>query len=300
MNLDTILPRLTERRASQLVEFTARLEAAVAAQIVPNTLFTEAKWIINSSVDWAEKSYQTETRFYGDVLVMGAYNVPAALKEATKKKLNARIAFLTALLPLHELLQSAKPFIVKRGDMPKVKTPKQLAKEAKAMTCQCCARQIFAETGLIAHHGYERPGYGYQTASCMGARNLPFEVSREVLGDLIVSLWNWHARDTQARAAIEGERLAIRMDVQDRSVKRDVYGRYPTITIEVTRANFADHAPVLSRQRGILDFDALKQAELDRRALAIKNLYDDIVAQQARYDGWKQTHTWSDEKWVAL
>ena len=28
-------------------------------------------------------------------------------------------------------------------------------------------------------HGYERPGHGWQTGSCMGAKNLPFEVDRD-------------------------------------------------------------------------------------------------------------------------
>lgn len=44
-------------------------------------------------------------------------------------------------------------------------------------TCQICAREIRASKGLIAHHGYKRPGGGYQTGSCFGARYLPYEVS---------------------------------------------------------------------------------------------------------------------------
>ena len=45
--------------------------------------------------------------------------------------------------------------------------------------CQICARDIKAKNGLIAHHGYQRPGYGWQTESCMGARFEPYEVSRD-------------------------------------------------------------------------------------------------------------------------
>ena len=50
-------------------------------------------------------------------------------------------------------------------------------------TCQICAREIKAKNGLIAHHGYERPVYrsGWQTASCLGARGLPYEVSADLL-----------------------------------------------------------------------------------------------------------------------
>jgi len=45
--------------------------------------------------------------------------------------------------------------------------------------CQICAREIKANTGTIAHHGYQRPGNGWQTASCMGAKYLPYEQSRD-------------------------------------------------------------------------------------------------------------------------
>lgn len=46
-------------------------------------------------------------------------------------------------------------------------------------TCQICEREILANTGVIAHHGYQRPdrGSGWQTASCRGARYLPYEQS---------------------------------------------------------------------------------------------------------------------------
>ena len=50
-------------------------------------------------------------------------------------------------------------------------------------TCQICGRPIKAKNGLIAHHGYKRPdrGSGWQTASCPGARYLPYEISCDCL-----------------------------------------------------------------------------------------------------------------------
>lgn len=48
-------------------------------------------------------------------------------------------------------------------------------------TCQICERKIKANTGVIAHHGYTRPGWGSQTRSCEGARELPYEVSRDII-----------------------------------------------------------------------------------------------------------------------
>lgn len=48
-------------------------------------------------------------------------------------------------------------------------------------TCQICAREVKANTGLIAHHGYRRPGQGWQTSSCMGARYRPYEVACDAI-----------------------------------------------------------------------------------------------------------------------
>lgn len=48
-------------------------------------------------------------------------------------------------------------------------------------TCQICARAIKANTGVIAHHGYQRPGNGWQTSSCYGAKYAPYEESRDAI-----------------------------------------------------------------------------------------------------------------------
>jgi len=52
----------------------------------------------------------------------------------------------------------------------------------KRGTCQACGREIGVKNAVIAHHGYQRPfGWGEQTSSCFGARELPYEVSKKVL-----------------------------------------------------------------------------------------------------------------------
>lgn len=47
----------------------------------------------------------------------------------------------------------------------------------KITTCQICGREIKARRGWIAHHGYQRPGGGWQTSSCFGAGARPYEES---------------------------------------------------------------------------------------------------------------------------
>jgi hypothetical protein len=55
-------------------------------------------------------------------------------------------------------------------------------------TCQICAREIQAKTGVIAHHGYQRPGNGWQTSSCYGARHKPYEVACDAIDGAIAAL----------------------------------------------------------------------------------------------------------------
>lgn len=52
-------------------------------------------------------------------------------------------------------------------------------------TCQVCGRAIKANTGVIAHHGYQRK-YGWQSSSCEGARYLPYEKSCDRLKEVLV------------------------------------------------------------------------------------------------------------------
>jgi len=63
--------------------------------------------------------------------------------------------------------------------------------EEKITTCQICARPVKSKSGLIAHHGYKRPGGGWQTASCAGAKHLPYEISCDILPPTIEKIKNF-------------------------------------------------------------------------------------------------------------
>jgi hypothetical protein len=57
--------------------------------------------------------------------------------------------------------------------------------------CQICGRPIKDKKGFIAHHGYKRP-YGVgQTSSCLGARFLPYEESRDRIPYVIDRCTKW-------------------------------------------------------------------------------------------------------------
>jgi len=54
-------------------------------------------------------------------------------------------------------------------------------------TCQICGRNIKTVRGAIALHGYRRPGQGWQTSSCPGARWQPYEVACDALRPAIIT-----------------------------------------------------------------------------------------------------------------
>lgn len=320
MNLSKIIPLLSDRRAGTLIGAVKVLEDGIAAGSVRNVDFNDAKDTINRAIEEGAAAFLTTgphsnkhpqsdwwlAAYACEAFVHGASNVVAALKRAKayQTSLIPYTTFLTQLLPLVALIQVAKPLIVKRQDQPKVVSPKQAAKLAKSMTCQCCGRAIFAETGVIAHHGYQRPGGGWQTASCAGARELPFEVNRDALGKLIVYLKSWKARAVKGLADAKAERISLTIIFSDYSQKRDAYGRRPTKEIEVTRATFdavkAENANNF-RSNGIYyDFDYVKENDICSRASAIKKISDEIAVQTQRYNGWKQTHEWNNDTWKKI
>lgn len=301
MNLDPIRPYLDAARFDRLASMVTKLETAIAAGQVRNVDLVDAKFIINRRVEEIVDTFDKVHGYGFDVLVMSAYNVPAALKEVTKKKNDPRAALLRALLPLHELLQAAKPLVVKR--QPGTKTAKQVAREAFTMTCQCCGRAIFAETGTIAHHGYERPGEGWQTASCMGAKCVPFEVSRDRLGQMIQVIERHlvDLRASLARVQAESVALSFHYSVRPRGV--GFGAKLVEHHVAVTRETFDDVRAAYEsemRQSSVHSFDDIKARAVASLESSIRMTESDRKTHQARFDGWKQTHRRDAGQWVAL
>ncbi len=97
-------------------------------------------------------------------------------------------------------------------------------------TCQICGREIKAKSGLISHHGYKRPnGQGWQTASCSGARHVPYEVGHDALDAAILEQKYWAADVYPARYAGIG-----RIEQFDITASRN-YGRARVLVGVVSR-----------------------------------------------------------------
>jgi hypothetical protein len=336
-DLDLINPHLSERRQTGLLHAVLVLFQGIEAGRVKNQDFIGAKDTISRAVHDAAEAFlnsgaRDESRphlsawwsqaYNADAFISGQHNIPAALKRAQKARMTEYATFIAAaLLPLHELLQAAKPLIVKRDFSEP--TEKQIAaakaREGRAMTCQCCGRDIFAETGVIAHHGYERPGDGWQTESCMGARYLPFEVNRDRLGVLIEALKDMKARLIAHRKATDAEEIAISVTFTNHHAPAvqtsSGYARHPQVTLDFTRATFeavvdansGDRATqklfdsydalVMKQRKG---FDKIKADDLRSQDMRISAVSGQLADCEKRYAGWKQTHEWKDKKWVKI
>ena len=176
------------------------------------------------------------------------------------------------------------------------------------MHCQCCGRAILANLGSIAHHGYERPGDGWQSASCMGAKQLPWEADRKVLGRMIVFLQDRLARKEKHRADIKAEKLPIVFDYESQMIgpqrwQQPRWNKWPMVkrSFNVSRESFDEFkaGPGSNSCYG-QDYEAYKASHVGRLSDSINHLRARIKEEQARYNGWKQSHEWKGGQWVVL
>lgn len=198
-----------------------------------------------------------------------------------------------------------------KAKAPRPKTAEQVRKEAAEMTCQICGRGIFAETGVIAHHGYTRPWEGRQTASCPGARQLPFEVSCVALGDEVDALEIETARQAARIERIHTEDGALMMTWETKEVRH--VGRrgreYVQQSAAVTRDNWEAVVAVRKASErhnsgiGYGGWDAFKAQALREASSRLAALENTLKVQRERLQTWKQTHRAGgpgETTWVAL
>lgn len=173
-------------------------------------------------------------------------------------------------------------------------------------TCQICNRAIFAELGMIAHHGYKRPGEGWQTPSCPGARCLPYETDREVLGAYIVTLENWRASLDVSRQKIVDEVNPIRREESDWYFKNRKDRTRTREKAEFTRETYeavkAAHPRIFNVYAGDSSktFDDYKKQDLAHMDGTIRMCQHSLDDCRKRYAAWKKTHAWEGDQWVKV
>jgi len=168
------------------------------------------------------------------------------------------------------------------------------------MTCQCCGRKILAKKGRIANHGYQRPGTGWQTASCAGAQQLPFEVARDTLGWLIDSMKRRREYMLETRHAVFNETAPVVFTYFEYGKN----GKREEKTLRFTRDSFKATIDASSYRMGYYgndaQFNAFKARDLRNRDAEIRRTEEWVAEMQARFDGWQQTHKHDGELWVRI
>jgi hypothetical protein len=87
--------------------------------------------------------------------------------------------------------------------------------------CQICGREIKSKAGLIAHHGYQRPGDGWQTASCFGARYAPYEVACDAIQPCIDMIGRYIECERELLTSL------VEQPPETLTQVRAIYGRKP-------------------------------------------------------------------------
>ena len=284
------------KRHESLDRALTHLHDGIAAKAIPNADYNAAKDTINRYVDHAVDGWQKENNWYGqgytgiDTSVMGAYNLPAAYKEAVKKstnsdKIKAYADFLATLLPIADALKEAKPFIFKRQP----KAVKTAPVDSTEGSCQICARIIKNKKGVIAHHGYERPGLGWQTDSCMGARYPSYEVSRDRIPAAIDNLKSFLDNMKSTLKKLRNNPPET-LQVRKRGYHRFGGGREPDTTITLNRPIDFDPKDEVWRYRSDDYVSELKNM-IHQVESQIKSGEPTLTFLRKRYDDWKPAAT---------
>lgn len=154
-------------------------------------------------------------------------------------------------------------------------------REVTTFTCQICGRPIKASKGLIGHHGYKRPGDGWQTASCVGARHLPYEDARDQIPAAIASAAAYVAKRQEWLDAFIANPPEILIKIEHRYVRG-----YQTKTVTTELPRPADFNPTDERYYSgayAARFDSLKrEAETQ-----IKFAKEDIAFLTKRFNNWQ-------------
>lgn len=285
--LDTVKieARIARAQAALAAGFTTKAARKAATEELGRA-YDEARNAIQSALLATERDAEGRMALDKSALY---YDLPYQLNHWRAKHAEAVKAVVSAdvgapLVAIIDRLVALRAEIVAAPELPKPPTKKAIRAETEVRgTCQICARPIGIKAGVIAHHGYQRPGGGWQTASCYGARALPFEQSRDTLGKWIVACVDNVASHTAHAAAIRSETAPATLTVMD------VYGRArPYAVTRETHAwvqGIAAAANKLSR-RAICTWEERRDACAATESREAAGWAAERTRQQARFDGW--------------
>lgn len=166
------------------------------------------------------------------------------------------------------------------GDRERAAARVPIEKKKAQHHCQICERAIHDNTGTIALHGYKRPGHGWQTPSCMGAKHQAYEFACDALPPAIKAITEY-------------------IEQQEAALAKWIASPPDTISINVSRGSWSK--PVFEDRTRPDDFDASERPASwtprsyegaywsHRNGLAqdIKFARQDLVRLEKRLANWK-------------
>lgn len=190
----------SDREKDHLASALDTVQVAVRDGMIWNTDYQHAKATLNNAVGRAWDDVQAvylsvvETgrrydSFASDLYYAGvsSTNDILSLSKKIKKAENAKSAFDGFINAARELeaeciglaksVRDLKKLVVKGRKPRPVEQQVPVNPDQVRGTCPCCFSTQAVRDGKMVHHGYQRPGEGFQTASCMGVRFKPFERS---------------------------------------------------------------------------------------------------------------------------
>lgn len=184
------------------VEGLATLSEGLEADTIRKVHLDGAKSNLNRAVDKAWDHHvctphvfggkinelpQDVRKFYYDIRISGLYSLRTAARKLAACEIDHPI--VTAMKEVVDeanALGEASRYLATvqvKGRAPA--QPKPVNPNQERGTCSCCQRDIAVKGQGMAHHGYQRPGDGYQTLSCEGTNFPNLEKSLEGLHFMI-------------------------------------------------------------------------------------------------------------------
>jgi hypothetical protein len=185
------------RNSAKFDEAVWIIETGLEGHPIRNVVLNEVKRTLSSAVTEGWSKYVQEPFFNGgryasqpqavvdlenSIMILSLHDVLATSRKLAKTQasgpaVEAMRAFVAEALPLAEAVTAIKDRVIK-GRAPSTGRTQPANPNKIVKTCPICFRAIaVTRRGTMAHHGYERPGSGWQTASCPGTRFKPLEVS---------------------------------------------------------------------------------------------------------------------------
>ena len=266
------------RHPQRFLDALQVVAAGVDQGSIRNVAFKDALQILSDALGRAWTQHVMDPHFFGGAWTQhtdavsqlenslnldGLHHVARASRLLTETAAQGEVvqamrAVVNEALPLAQAMAVLRAKVVK-GRAPSAGPAARRNPDKLVQTCPCCFRLIAVVGEHMAHHGYKRPGLGFQTASCHGTRFAPLEVSSAGLVWLI--------------GALQAQLASLQMDHSARERKTSLTVRQGNSLREVTPTSTTW---ARDYRRWVAELQA-----------AITSLQRELPALQRRLDNWK-------------